>query len=69
MAEFLNPPESRQHFDIWEFQTADGDSSHFGRMPPRIHLPWQAPLPGWAGAPAKGGSPRRSLRRYGKRVA
>lgn len=24
-ADFLNPPDSRQHFDIWSFQTADGE--------------------------------------------
>ncbi len=30
------PPASRQHFDVWGFHTADGDSSYFGRMPPQV---------------------------------
>jgi DNA modification methylase len=29
-------PDSRQHFDIWEFQKADGESSYFGKMPPQV---------------------------------
>jgi hypothetical protein len=32
-ADFLSPPESRQHFDLWQFPTADKDSgaqSYFG---------------------------------------
>jgi hypothetical protein len=29
-------PESRQHFDLWNFAKADGDSSYFGRMPPQV---------------------------------
>jgi hypothetical protein len=35
-ADFAQPPASRQHFDIWQFQKAEGDSSYFGRMPPQI---------------------------------
>lgn len=31
----LQPPASRQHFDVWSFQSAGGDSSYFGRMPPQ----------------------------------
>lgn len=34
-AEFREPPESRQHFDVWSFQTADDDSSYLGKMPPQ----------------------------------
>jgi hypothetical protein len=34
--DFRAPPESRQHFDIWQFQSADGESSYFGRMPPQV---------------------------------
>jgi DNA modification methylase len=39
LPEFANPPESRQHFDIWQFSTADkdaGNQSYFGAMPPQI---------------------------------
>jgi uncharacterized protein YjcR len=35
-AESDNPPESRQHFDIWQFATSDKDSgqqSYFGAVP------------------------------------
>jgi hypothetical protein len=35
-ADFRQAPESRQHFDVWSFQTADGESSYFGKMPPQI---------------------------------
>jgi DNA modification methylase len=35
-AEFGQPPESRQHFDVWQFQTADGESTYFGKMPPQV---------------------------------
>jgi DNA modification methylase len=30
------PPASRQHFDVWTFQNAAGDSSYFGRMPAQV---------------------------------
>jgi len=33
------PPESRQHFDIWQFATADkddGQQSYFGAVPPQV---------------------------------
>lgn len=36
LPEFTKPPESRQHFDVWQFPTADGDSSYFGKLPPQI---------------------------------
>jgi DNA modification methylase len=29
-------PQSQQHFDLWNFTKADGDSSYFGRMPPQV---------------------------------
>jgi hypothetical protein len=35
--DFASPPDSRQHFDIWQFQTADkdaGSQSYFGAVPP-----------------------------------
>jgi hypothetical protein len=38
-AEFRSPSVSRQHFDIWQFQTSDKDSgqqSYFGAMPPQV---------------------------------
>jgi hypothetical protein len=38
-SEFLTPPASRQHFDVWSFQTADKDDgaqSYFGSLPPQI---------------------------------
>jgi DNA modification methylase len=35
-AETGQAPESRQHFDVWSFSKADGDSSYFGRMPPQV---------------------------------
>ena len=35
----IEPPESRQHFDVWSFQTADkdaGSQSYFGAIPPQV---------------------------------
>lgn len=46
---FGNPPDSRQHFDVWSFQTAaDSNSSYFGRMPPQVveNLLWFYTNPG-----------------------
>jgi len=45
---FNQAPESRQHFDIWQFPTADGDSHYFGRMPPQVveNLLWLFTEPG-----------------------
>lgn len=47
-ADFGQPPASRQHFDIWNFQKADGDSGFFGRMPPQVveNLLWLYTEPG-----------------------
>lgn len=50
-AVFLSPPPSRQHFDIWQFQTADKDSgqqSYFGAVPPQVieNLLWFYTEPG-----------------------
>lgn len=44
----VQPPESRQHFDIWTFQAAAGESSYFGRMPPQVveNLLWLYTEPG-----------------------
>ena len=45
------PPESRQHFDVWSFQTADkdaGSQSYFGALPPQVveNLLWLYTEPG-----------------------
>jgi DNA methylase len=47
-AENETPPPSRQHFDLWQFQKADGESSYFGRMPPQVveNLLWFYTKPG-----------------------
>jgi hypothetical protein len=47
-ADFAKPPESRQHFDVWNFQTAAGESSYFGKMPPQVveNLLWLYTEPG-----------------------
>ena len=41
-------PESRQHFDVWQFQSANGESSYFGKMPPQVveNLLWLYTQPG-----------------------
>lgn len=47
--EFVNQaPASRQHFDIWVFHTASGDSCYFGKMAPQIveNLLWFYTEPG-----------------------
>lgn len=43
-----SPPASRQHFNIWNFQQSDGESSYFGRMPPQVveNLLWFYTEPG-----------------------
>lgn len=46
-----SPPESRQHFDVWQFATADKDSgqqSYFGAVPPQVmeNLLWFYTDPG-----------------------
>ena len=47
-SDFSEPPESRQHFDIWQFQTSDGESNYFGKMPPQVveNLLWLYTEPG-----------------------
>jgi hypothetical protein len=50
-AEYKQPPASRQHFDIWQFQNADRDSgqqSYFGAVPPQVieNLLWFWTEPG-----------------------
>lgn len=52
MSEFGNPPESRQHFDVWQFPTTDresgGQQSYFGAVPPQVieNLLWFYTDPG-----------------------
>lgn len=44
-----NPPESRQHFDVWNFATdQDTDTTYFGKMPEQIveNLLWLYTEPG-----------------------
>jgi DNA methylase len=45
---FSEPPESRQHFDVWSFQKANGESNYFGKMPPQVveNLLWLYTEPG-----------------------
>lgn len=50
-ADFRTPPSSRQHFDIWSFQSADkdaGSQSYFGSLPPQVveNLLWFFTDPG-----------------------
>jgi hypothetical protein len=42
------PPESRQHFDIWNFSKSNSDSTYFGQMPPQVveNLLWLYTEPG-----------------------
>jgi DNA modification methylase len=35
-ADFAKAPDSRQHFDVWNFAKANGDSTYFGQMPPQV---------------------------------
>jgi DNA modification methylase len=48
IGELKTPPDSRQHFDVWNFQTAAGDSNYFGKMPPQVveNLLWLYTEPG-----------------------
>lgn len=50
-AEFYQAPASRQHFDVWQFQTSDkdaGQQSYFGALPPQVmeNLLWLFTEPG-----------------------
>jgi transposase len=52
-SEFLNPPESRQHFDVWQFAMPDNDGgtpSLFGKLAPQVieNLLWLYTDPGIA---------------------
>lgn len=65
-------PDSRQHFDIWQFSKSNGDSTYFGQMPPQVveNLLWFYTEPGrvmfdpFAG----GGTTIRVAKEMGRRV-
>jgi hypothetical protein len=74
-AEFYKPPVTRQHFDIWEFATADDDAgtpSFFGKVPPQVieNLLWLYTEPGQIVVDpfAGGGTVIDVAKRMGRRV-
>lgn len=74
-SEFDRPPQSRQHFDVWSFATADDDAgtgSYFGRMPPQAieNLLWLYTEPGHVVVDpfAGGGTTIDVAKRMGRRV-
>jgi hypothetical protein len=71
-AVFGEPPESRQHFDVWQFQNAAGESSYFGKMPPQVveNLLWFYTEPGQTVVDpfAGGGTTIDVAKRMGRRV-
>jgi hypothetical protein len=70
--EFGHPPESRQHFDVWSFQVAAGESSYFGTMPEQVveNLLWLYTEPGEIVVDpfAGGGTTIDVAKRMGRRV-
>jgi hypothetical protein len=72
--EFQNspPPDSRQHFDIWQFTKANGDSTYFGQMPPQVaeNLLWFYTEPGQTIVDpfAGGGTTIKVAKEMGRRV-
>jgi DNA modification methylase len=70
--EFSQPPSSRQHFDVWSFQKAAGESSYFGKMPPQVveNLLWLWTEPGQIVVDlfAGGGTTIDVAKRMGRRV-
>ena len=75
LPEFLSPPETRQHFDVWQFATADDDAgtpSYFGKLPPQIieNLLWLYTEPGQVVIDpfAGGGTVIDIAKRMGRRV-
>jgi hypothetical protein len=72
VGEFVEPPASRQHFDIWQFTKSDGDSSYFGKMPPQVveNLLWLWTDPGEIVVDlfAGGGTTIDVAKRMGRRV-
>lgn len=50
-ADFAQPPDSREHFDVWQFASAEkdaGQQSYFGALPPQVveNLLWLFTEPG-----------------------
>lgn len=73
--EFSEPPGSRQHFDVWQFQTSADDAgtgSYFGKMPPQVveNLLWLYTEPGQVVFDpfAGGGTTIDVAKRMGRRV-
>jgi hypothetical protein len=72
--EFRNAdaPNSRQHFDIWNFTKSDSDSTYFGQMPPQIveNLLWFYTEPGQIVVDpfAGGGTTIKVAKEMGRRV-
>jgi hypothetical protein len=72
--EFKNAdaPESRQHFDIWNFSKSNSDSTYFGQMPPQIveNLLWFYTEPGQTVVDpfAGGGTTIKVAKEMGRRV-
>ena len=69
------PPESRQHFDVWSFPTTSDDAgtgSYFGKMPPQVveNLLWLYTEPGQIVIDpfAGGGTTIDVAKRMGRRV-
>lgn len=66
------PPDSRQHFDIWQFSKSNGDSSYFGQMPPQVveNLLWFYTEPGQTVVDpfAGGGTTIKVAKEMGRRV-
>lgn len=67
-------PDSRQHFDVWTFPTADdaGTGSYFGRMPPQVveNVLWLFTEPGQTVVDpfAGGGTTIDVAKRMGRRI-
>ena len=75
LSEILDPPESRQHFDVWQFATPDEDAgtpSYFGKLAPQIvdNLLWLYTEPGQMVVDpfAGGGTVIDVAKRMGRRV-
>ncbi|HXW89367.1 MAG TPA: DNA methyltransferase [Terriglobales bacterium] len=74
-SEKLEPPESRQHFDVWQFATPDDDAgtpSFFGKLAPQVieNLIWLYTEPGQIVVDpfAGGGTVIDVAKRMGRRV-